>query len=560
MSALFLPTVLPLFLALPQAPVGQAETAPADDVRLIVLVSVDQMIPEQLDRLSPLFSGGLARFAEGEVWRTAAHGHGVTETGPGHATLGSGVHPRSHGLISNDWLAPDNKDRLYCVADPDVQLVGPGGPFSSPRQQRSPRNLRAPGLGDHLEAQVPEGKSVSIAAKDRAAIGTNGRAGDLVLWWDQTGRGFITSEAYADSLPDFVKRWDANWTGILDAGQGSYFWKSQVPAEATLHGTMPDLRPGEANLEDGTVFPHLAPGVTQDGFPSEIARLAKWMYFTPNVDTFSVEIAKRAVRELQLGMDEHVDTLFVGLSACDTAGHLFGPYSQEVTDVLLNADRQLETLFKLLDERVGEGRWIAALSADHGVLPLPEYRVTQGQEGERVSGSDVGEALKALRLALTERYSADVMVGGHRNRLRLSAKAMTAGGFDPVEVRAFAAEFMRVEVPSLARVFTVDELLAIPADAALGLDPIATLMARSTLKGRSPDVIWLRPSGTIDMRLGTTHGSPYGYDRNVPLAFIGVGSTPGHRWDKAWTVDVLPTLFMRAGLKVPAGLDGKVLK
>ena len=47
-----------------------------------------------------------------------------------------------------------------------------------------------------------------------------------------------------------------------------------------------------------------------------------------------LEVAKRAVRDLDLGGDEHVDTLFVGLSACDTAGHLFGPYSEEVTDVL----------------------------------------------------------------------------------------------------------------------------------------------------------------------------------------------------------------------------------
>ena len=534
-------------------------SAGADDVRLIVLVSVDQMTPAQLERLSPLYEGGLARFAAGEVWRSGAHAHGVTATGPGHATLGTGVHPRRHGLVGNDWLAPETRDRLYCVGDPDVQLVGPGGPFDSPREQRSPRNLLAPSLGDHLEALVPEGQSVSIAAKDRAAIAANGRAGDLVLWWDQRGRGFISSTAYTQELPDFVSRWNANWTSILDEGQGSYTWSSSVPPEAARYGTMPDDRPGEADLENGSKFPHLAPGVTQEGFPNEIRRLAQWLYFTPVIDTFTIEVAKRAVRDLELGTDEHVDTLFVGLSACDTAGHLFGPYSEEVTDVLLNVDRQLGTLFELLDDRVGEGRWIAALSADHGVLELPEHRILQGLPGDRVSGQDIGGALRELRTALTERYAENVMLGAHGNRLRLSTQAMTDGEFDPAEVRSFAADFLREKVPSLSVVFTLDELLEVADDAPLGQDPIRTLVARSTLAGRSPDVIWFRPRGVLEMRRGTTHGSPYDYDRRVPIAFLGPGSTAGERWDPAWTVDVLPTLLQRAGLAVPDGLDGRAL-
>lgn len=532
----------------------------AEDVRLVVLISVDQMIPEQLERLRPLLTGGLARFADGELWRRAAHGHGNTETGPGHATLSTGLHPRRHGIVGNSWLAAEERDRVYCVGDDSVQLVGPGGPFEASREERGPANLLVPALADHLEAQAPEGRHVSIAAKDRAAILGSGRAGDLVLWWDQGGRGFISSTAYVDALPEFVSRWDANWTGILDEGKGSYTWTSRVPEEAASLGTMPDDRPGEAQLEDSVRFPHLAPGVTQEGFPAEIRRLARWIYFTPVVDTFTVEVAKRAVRSLELGADEHVDSLFVGLSACDTVGHRFGPYSQEVTDVLLNVDRELGTLFDLLDERVGAGRWIAALSADHGVLPLPEYLVRRGEPGDRVSGRDVGDALRTLREAITERFAEDVMIGSSGTGLRLSAEAMTAGGFDPAEVRAFAAEVITAEVPDLARVFTLDELLAVPLDEPLGLDPIKTLMARSCLAGRSPDVAWLRPPGVLESRRGTTHGSPYAYDREVPLAFLGPGSTPGPRWEAAWTVDVLPTLLERAGLSVPEGLDGEALR
>ena len=97
-----LTTLLCALLVFPSDPAAhqQEET----QVRLVVLVSVDQMIPEQLERLDPWFSGGFRRFADGQVWRRAAHGHGGTATGPGHATLGTGLHPRSHGIVGNSWL------------------------------------------------------------------------------------------------------------------------------------------------------------------------------------------------------------------------------------------------------------------------------------------------------------------------------------------------------------------------------------------------------------------------------------------------------------------------
>ena len=45
------------------------------------------------------------------------------------------------------------------------------------------------------------------------------------------------------------------------------------------------------------------------------------------------------------------------------------------------------------------------------------------------------------------------------------------------------------------------------------------------------------------------HGSPYEYDRHVPLIFLGAGVTPGMSDQRARTVDIAPTLaFLAIGI------------
>ena len=58
---------------------------------------------------------------------------------------------------------------------------------------------------------------------------------------------------------------------------------------------------------------------------------------------------------------------------------------------------------------------------------------------------------------------------------------------------------------------------------------------------------------------GTGHGSPYLYDRRVPLVFFGGGVEPGVVTGPAATVDIAPTLAARLGVPAPDGLDGRLL-
>ena len=187
----------------PAAAPHQPSTRDSEHVRLVVLISIDQMIPEQLERLGPWYTGGLARLREqGWVLTEAALEHGLTETGPGHASLGTGCHPARHGVRANSWWSRSRKAWLYCVADPEVAVVtADGSTTSAPYagRGRSPLNLQRPGLADYLRAADPESRSASISCKDRAAIAMSGQHADLALWWDRDGAaGFISSSWYPE--------------------------------------------------------------------------------------------------------------------------------------------------------------------------------------------------------------------------------------------------------------------------------------------------------------------------------------------------------------------------
>jgi len=547
---------LPLLLLVTVAPRARAVAEDeSSDVRLIVLVVVDQMIPEQLDRLAPLYTGGFHRFAtEGEVWCEGAHGHGLTETGPGHATIGTGAFPRHHGIVANHWPEPDGEGAVYCAHDPKVRVLtsdGAGGPGSSPA------NLERGGFSDFVKAADPEAKCVGIALKDRASILATGRSADWCLWWDGGGAGFIASTWYGEALPSWVVEWNDGWRErVATMTEETFAWNDELPADLARTGTAEDARAGEAGLLGRTEFPYV---LRPDDEPEKRARAAaKFVYQSPYGDRYAVELAERAVEAMDLGGDEHPDFLFVGMSVCDTVGHQFGPYSREITDVLVRGDRELGELFALLDRRVGEGRWVAALTADHGVMPLTERLRARGIPAQRVSSRSLGEAQGKMREALQERFGDDCYLRW-LDGVRFSPSRIAAAGTDPAEFRRVAAEVLaKSGAEILERVLTLEELQAAPED--LATDPLLTLMSHSTFAGRSPDLLVVTKRDQLLQSKGTSHGTPWSYDRRVPIVFLGPGSVPGRRWDACFTVDVLPTLLSRAGLAVPDGLDGRVLE
>jgi hypothetical protein len=538
-----------------------AATEPAErQVRLLVSISIDQMLPDHLTRLEPWLEGGLGRFArQGRVFPNATLEFGETETGPGHASLGTGLWPSRHGIVANDWIGVDAAGATYCFEDRDAKPVTSAGVLEA--RSVSPRNLRALGFADHLRAAIPGSRSFAISSKDRSAIGMSGQRADLALWWDKRRGGFATSTWYASELPPWVNAWNAGWLERLATGEFGQGWNHALPEDFDASRTTPDESEGEFGRPGERSFPHRTPKFAGELSDKERALAASWVYDRAGGDVLVTELALIAQRELKLGQRGELDLLCVSLSSCDTVGHAYGPYSVEVADVLLRADRLLGRLFAQLDENVGAGRWVASLSADHGVMELPEALVARGIPAQRLSGRVLGEALGVVRPLAAAKFGSDFYLAAHTRGVRLSLAGMKAAEVEPAEVRKFYADELRKVAASwLEHALTFDELEAIARQGKEASSPLAALEAASFDEERTCDVVVLcKRHHLVGVAAGSTHGTPHDYDRSVPVAFYGAGVEHGSDPGRAHSIDVLPTLFALAGLKPPEKLDGRVL-
>lgn len=498
---------------------------------LLVLMVVDQLPGDLLERYDPAFSGGFRRLLdEGRVFSDASHDHARTTTAPGHTTIATGVYPYRHGIVDNSWREPTGRGWALVdnFLDSKEAVVGWSG-----SRGFSPRKLEVEALADWLVAADPEARVLSISGKVRGAVPLAGHGQEHVyVLSDDFGPAFVTSTYYRRRLPGWVRGFNE---GRLRELLADSVWESTVPRSAAALS-----RPDSSRYERRGVhwaFPHRYKdeeaiwGDRPNGF-------LRWFWHTPMLDEATIEFALAGVEALELGQRGSLDLLALGLSATDPIGHAYGPYSREQLDNLLRLDRELGRLLAFLEETIGPERLVFALSSDHGVMPAPEYLSEQGKSSGRVSAEQVRRALAAV----------DAVVAG-TDSVRNARRATVLEAFD------FVADAMPVE-----------ELEAVDPAASPGgeVDSFAVLYRRSFRPDRriSPGergiLVRLREGYFAD-EATTTHGSPYAYDRHVPMIFMGRGVEPGRTNEHAATLDLAPTLARLAGIPVPEGLDGRVL-
>ncbi len=519
----------------PAAAQAPDSTAPP---RLLVTVVVDQLRGDLLPRYALAFSGGLARVLDqGLLYTNAVHDHAHTETAAGHATIATGVTPSRHGIVSNAWWRQkgDEWQLEYAVDDTASHTVG-----ASDLPGRSPRNMLRDAFGDWLQAAEPEARVVSLSRKDRAAITMGGRSHTAHVFWIGPGTGrFVTSSWYEGGIPDWVERFNDEDMPKIHADS---VWTGALAATASPALTRPDTFPFEGDGQH-TAFPHRASAES----PSAMwPAYDDWWMGTPAPDSAVLALAERAVSALELGRGGATDYLALELSQTDAIGHAYGPLSREQLDNLMRLDRALGVFLDHLDRTVGKGRWALLLTADHGTADVPEWWQHEG--------------VAAMRMTNDMRRD-EVRVAGDAAKLATSANA-------PVAIPLNAERAQRRVASALRRLESVAD--AMPLSELIGKEPADSFVAlyrNSFQKGRRPNTR-VGPFGA-DVRpqeywvdkafTGTNHGTPYLYDRWVPIALLGPGIAPGRDGTRVRTVDIAPTLARLAGIPAPDDLDGKPL-
>lgn len=510
----------------------------------MLLLVVDQLRADRLDRTLP---GGLGRLArEGRVFQDAVLDHAIAETCPGHVAPVTGRQPGPVGVPGNRWVDAETGEAAYCVEDPAPDAATLGGEGG-----RSPRAIGATALGDWLKASRPGARVHSVSPKDRAAIALGGQHPDGAWWLDRQEKlGFTTSAWYRAELPAWVDRFNGRGTGGFIAGLPARW---EHPGGGA-NGARPDEHEREIDRFERTSPHPLA--------EADRAVTLERVFVSPFLDEVTFDFARALVVQEELGADEIPDLLAVSLSATDLVGHFYGPWSQESRDALLRLDAALGRFLRFLEQRVGRAGLLVVLTSDHGVLPLPEWLAESGLSRCPVPGGRLDA--RGLLVAFTSAMESELGGAGAEHgswvldsglRFTANRARSEATGIPKRAVLEAARRFLEAQ-PAVERVWSAAELAE-----AEGPEPMASLYRNSHHPTRGGDLI-VQPGRHClfaSYPAGTSHGTPYLYDRAVPLVFAGPGVEPGVVRGKAETVDVAPTLAAALGLALPSGLDGRVL-
>jgi predicted AlkP superfamily pyrophosphatase or phosphodiesterase len=504
--------------------------------RLLVVISVDQFSADLFDEYRRQFTSGLARLATGAVFDRAYQSHGSTETCPGHSTILTGDHPARTGIIGNTWFDQSiaREDKLvYCAEDETV----PG--TSSTHYKVSPKHLMVPTLGELMKTRWPQSRYVAVSGKDRAAVMMSGHNADQRWYWD--GKQF-TTDLESAPVPKVVPK--------VNAAIAAALARPRRPLEPTPYCQAKS----RAIPVEGGGKPVGA------GQFARAAGDANALRASPEMDGDTLALAAGLVDEMRLGRGTAPDVLSLSLSATDYAGHTYGTEGEEMCLQLTELDREIGDFLALLDSR--EIDYAVALTADHGGKDIPER--------ERLAGvADAARADAALSAsAMGPRLAAQLGIPGPGLRGGNSGDIYIDDGLSAEDQRRLldAAVAAYRAHPQVEAVFTAAEIAAVPMPS--GSPEQLSLIQRvreSYYPGRSGDFYVvlkkdITPIPDTSHGYVATHGSPWDYDRRVPMLFWRPGFRGATLQVPAETVDIMPTLAALVGLQVAAGsVDGRCL-
>src|SRR5271167_3233195 len=320
--------------------------------KLVVMIVVDQMRADYVDKFRGQWTSGLERLVEQGAWfRAAAYPYAATSTCVGHATISTGAFPSSHGMISNAWWDRDAQKMVTCTDDPNVKNVAYAG--GSTKGGDSAWRMQLPAYAEELKFQTGGAtRVVTFSLKARSAITLAGHKGAAATWFDSATGAWVTSSPY-DTMP-FIEEFVKKHPVAEDYGKT---WSLSLPATSYLY----EDKTAGASPPDGwsNSFPHPLHGKEGSTAP-EAAFYQQWST-SPFAETYLTKLALAAVDSLGLGKSGATDYLGVSYSSVDSVGHAFGPRSREIQDMLVRLDKDLGELFTHLDQKVGRANYVVAL-------------------------------------------------------------------------------------------------------------------------------------------------------------------------------------------------------
>jgi predicted AlkP superfamily pyrophosphatase or phosphodiesterase len=539
--------------------------------RLVVLIVVDQMRSDLLDRFAPAFKkdskgqneGFLFLRSRGMEFANARTAGVPSVTAAGHASLCTGANPGRNGIVGNDFFDRSSRRKVESTFDSAVRPVITSDlkkldPLSNvPSFGSSARNLKVPSLAAAFDSFAGgKSRTLSISLKDRGAVFCAGKNSVGTYWYDYVTGGMSSSTAFTASLPawvdDFNRRQTKNrkneWTPIFSQEQ-----MQQLLADQKYKAAL-QVR-SSLSKRFGNGLPYR---FAQDKEQGVSAR--NFFQYTPAASDFLVDFALESVRQERLGCSSREaskpcvagkfpDLLTISFSTPDLVGHAFGGESPELMDIYLNLNRSLARFTGELERQLGQGQILYVLSADHGVQPMPEVLISQGKKVERLKPETVVEALESeLVKVLGEGPWVETISTAE---LYLNRETMTAKNANRERVVELARSVL-LKMPGVRNVLGDSEM----SDG-------KTLEARLYRNGHDPSrsgdlKIVTQPGWLWGNYNAANHGTAYDDDTRIPVLFSGWNVAKGRVMkQEIFADDVAPTILGLIGASVPPSMTGR---
>ena len=265
--------------------------------------------------------------SEGTLYTNATIGSAPSITGALHATFGTGSYPRTAGI-------PGNQLR-----------DGQGETVDAWLDAADPRYLRIQTLSDLWDRQNGNQAIAAEVAYEGWHLGMLGHGAyspggdrDISVLWSSEENRWWTNEDYYE-LPAYLQTTDL--------------------AKLESYEEKLDARDG---LEDESWFGHTLEELQEDRVRPG----------TPAFARFTGDAVVDVLEREPFGRDRIADLLWVEFKMPDYAGHAWNMIRPEQGDVLAAVDEEVGRIKATLDRVVGRGRYLLAISADHGQQPLPD--------------------------------------------------------------------------------------------------------------------------------------------------------------------------------------------
>lgn len=526
---------------------AQSKSSFPDRPKLVVGIVVDQMRQEYLYRFAPKFGeGGFKRMIhQGFMVSNGHYNYVPTYTGPGHASVYTGSTPAFHGIIGNDWYDKESNKMTNCVEDENQKLVGD----EKGNGDVSPWKLLPTTITDELElATQRRAKVIGISIKDRGAVLPAGHTPDGAYWYNGNTGKFISSTFYKAGLPSWLDKFNA-----LNLG------------DKYLNETWNTVYPIEEYRESGpddTAYEVIFKGKDRPTFPYNLKELRKLngeynlLPVTPFGNELLTQLAMAAVDGEGMGKDEWTDFLAISYSSTDMLGHAMGPNSVEVEDMYIRLDKNLETLFNALDDKIGKDQYTVFLTADHAAAEVPQYM----KDLKIISDTREPASYQAgLKEYLGSYYPGKEWIKNISNGQiffdhELFGTDPKSSGVDYLVVSELVKNYLERQ-PGIASVFTRQAILS--SDYNEG--GIKGMVRRGFNDKRSGDIVVITEPGWVSgtRTQGTSHGTAYTYDTHVPMLFYGYGVKQGTTANHHVITDIAPTISTILKVKFPSGATGQ---